>query len=152
LKRLAAGREAVRRGDANESRCRASPCRAGFSISAGELLLGDRSLAQWHAYLTTDQRTGVWIGYQNVPRSRFGRTAEETAWWAIAAHAAYSYFTGQPWDVDETYDSMNYFMGLAANDNDSLGELVREFAKLLPHELIEQLDWERVDDLGDRVA
>jgi hypothetical protein len=43
-------------------------------------------------------------------------------------------------------------MSLAANDDPSVYGLVKEFEAVMPREFYEQLDWERAEDLGGRMA
>jgi hypothetical protein len=102
-----------------------------------------RSLADWHTYLTTDRETGEPNGYLQTPGSKYGSTADECAWWAVAAHSTYAYLQGA---VGEEYDaeqSMEIFMELAVNDDWTLVHLVREMHGVLPSELVDMLDWER---------
>jgi hypothetical protein len=102
--------------------------------------LGGQTIREWHQFLTTDHYTGQPIGYQEVPASRYGRTADETAWWAIAAHAAYGYATG---DDTDTAQSMDHMMSLAVNDDPSVAELITQFRWVVPDELDGMLDWDR---------
>jgi len=107
-----------------------------------------RTLNEWHDWLTTDPQTGEPAGHLRAPGSQYGRDASSAAYWAIAGHAAYSYATGQGWDLPQTEDSMKYFMGLAVNDDPSVIELVREFKDVLPEELRFTLSWDMVDLRG----
>jgi hypothetical protein len=100
-----------------------------------------RSLNEWHTWLTTYPGTG----WQRTPGSRCGRDTNSAAWWAIAAHTAYAYATGQGWGPAETEDSMKYMMGLAVNDDASVVELVREMKHILPTELVFILSWDMVE-------
>jgi hypothetical protein len=102
--------------------------------------IGGRSVSAWHEFLTTDHYTGEPSGHLEVPSSRYGRNGNETAWWAIAAHAAYSYATG---DDNEPGQSMDYFMSLAVNDEPSVYGLVSEFRWVVPAELDGKLDWDQ---------
>jgi hypothetical protein len=104
----------------------------------------DRSLNEWHTWLTT-YPGGDPKQYERTPGSRYGRDANSAAWWAIAAHASYAYATGQGWSQPETEDNMNWFMGLAVNDDHSVVELVREFKHILPQELVFTLSWDMVE-------
>jgi hypothetical protein len=64
----------------------------------------------------------------------------------VAAQASYSYAAG----VDSTNEeSLGYFMSLAANDDPSVYGLVKEFEAVMPRELYEQLDWERLRTWAD---
>ena len=103
-------------------------------------VLGERSLAGWHEFLTTDPATGEPTGHLETPMSRYGRDAATTAWWATAAQVTYSHATCED---QTTAESINYFMGLAVNDDRTLYELVETFREAVPAELTEQLDWER---------
>jgi hypothetical protein len=103
-------------------------------------ILGSRSLTNWHDFLTTDHYTGQPNGHLPVPCSRYGRDGSESAWWAIAAQAAYSYATGQDEDLEQ---GMDHFMSLAVNDDPSLMSLVSEFRCVVPTELDEKLDWDQ---------
>jgi hypothetical protein len=107
-----------------------------------------RSLNEWHSWLTTYPGTGDPIHYGRTPGSRYGRDSNSAAWWAIAGHTAYSYATGQGWDEPQTEDSMKYMMGLAVNDDPSVVELVREFKDTLPTELTFILSWDMVELSG----
>jgi hypothetical protein len=102
--------------------------------------LGGRSLSYWHDFLTTDHYTGEPNGTLSVPSSCYGTTGADCAWWAIAAHAAYSYASG---DDNEPEQSMDYFMSMAVNDEPSVYGLVSEFRWVIPTELDEKLDWDQ---------
>jgi hypothetical protein len=80
-------------------------------------------------------QSGLPIGHERTAGNRYGRDANSAAWWAIAAHTAYSYATGQAWSNTETQESLDYFMRLAVNDHESVYELVRDFKQILPEEL-----------------
>jgi hypothetical protein len=110
-----------------------------------EYRLAGKSLAEWHTYLTTDPATGQPVGHLRAASCQYGRCANSAAWWAIAAHSAYAYATGQAWDDAQTADSINYFMGLAVNDDPSVCELVREFRPVLTPDLVDNLDWDRTE-------
>jgi hypothetical protein len=75
-------------------------------------ILSGRSLRDWHDFLTTDHYTGLPNGHLEAPASRYGGTGAECAWWAIAAHAAYSYAAD---DNNDAQQSMDYFMSLVVN-------------------------------------
>jgi hypothetical protein len=104
-------------------------------------LIGGYGLNTWHHRLTADPETGLPIGHERT----HGRDANSAAWWAIAAHTAYNYATGQAWSDIETQESLDYFMGLAVNDHESMYELVRDFKQILPEELVFLLSWDMVD-------
>lgn len=103
-------------------------------------ILGGRSLQDWHDFLTTDHYNGQPAGHLETPGSRYGSTANQAAWWAIAGYAAYSYATG---DDHEAAQNMDHFMGMAVNDVPLLAELVKDFRWVVPTELDGMLDWER---------
>jgi hypothetical protein len=56
-----------------------------------------------------------------------------------APQAVYGYVG----DSDTTPESVEYFMGLAVNDDPSIYELTRRFRYVLPRGLKRQLDWKR---------
>jgi hypothetical protein len=107
-------------------------------------IVDGRSLAEWHTYLTTDKETGNTTRYDLTPGSRYGDTADECAWWAIAAHSAFTYFLGSTGrEPDPPEESVEICMYLAVNDDRTLGNLVWEYRGVLPPELVDMLDWAR---------
>ncbi len=109
-------------------------------------MLGERSLHDWHAYLTTDRQTGTSTSSFRTMGNRYGYTAGEVAWWAVAAEAVYVHANGLN---EEIQDSIDYCMGLVVNDNVEIADIVREYKWALPDDLVEQLDWRRVDYLEE---
>lgn len=102
-------------------------------------LIGTRTMAEWHAWLTHDQRTGRDSSDDAVPCSRYGTTAAQTAWWAIALGAVYQHGNG-PADDDEA--AMDWYQELAVNDADDVLTLVKDFEYVLPADLKQRIDLE----------
>jgi hypothetical protein len=98
--------------------------------------LDGRSLSQWHAYLTTDE-TGADAGHLTVPCSRYGRTSDECAYWAIALEIIYVEANGED---HHTTAALDYLMELVVNDHDDPAELVRDYGYCLPGALVEVLE------------
>lgn len=108
--------------------------------------IGDRSLRDWHRFLTTD-KDGTYFGDQySVPASRYGRTAADCAWYALAIECVYVDANGEPDDLEA---SLDYSMGLCVNDNDSVMQLLREHTHAIPIEVLEHLELEEPDDEPD---
>ncbi len=98
--------------------------------------LAGMTLAEWHTFLITDEHTQEDQSHLAVPASRYGRDAADTAWWAVAALAAYEAAGG---DMDESTLVAQHMMSMAVNDHSDLVELVWEYEHALPPELLEQL-------------
>lgn len=96
------------------------------SWSRGKVLvrLGDRTASQWHARLT---RKG---GHPACPGSRYGRDADDCAWWAIACGFIYAEANGFSEDVmDDGYGS---YMSMAVNDSDNVAAIVWRYWHMIP--------------------
>ena len=106
-------------------------------------IVDGRSLGDWHRYLTTNKETGEPNGYLRTPGSKYGSTADECAWWAVAAHSTYTYLQGAVGEEYDAEESMELFMELAVNNHWGLVHLVREMKGVLPSELVDMLDWDR---------
>lgn len=98
--------------------------------------LGDRSLADWHRWLTTDAKTGEDTGHLATPGSRYGRTSDRVAYWALAGGVVLEHANGE---ADETSAALEHFMGLAVNDDPSVAEVVWDFWDILPLGLTSEL-------------
>lgn len=105
-------------------------------------MLGDRSLADWHAWLTTDATTGEDTGHLQAPGSRYGRTSRDCAYWAVAAETVYAHANGVEDDLEGSFE---FCMGLVVNDNVEIADMIREYLWVLPDDLKEQLDWGRIE-------
>ncbi len=70
-----------------------------------------------HAYLIKDGAN------LRVPCSRYGRNTEDCSWWAIACQQIFDNCNGQD---DDTKEGLDYYMGLAVNDSDTMAEFVYE--------------------------
>lgn len=90
------------------------------------------SLRYWHKWLTTDEDTGEYTGHLLAPGSRYGRNAEDCAWWAVAAETIYVDANGND---DAPKLSLGYFMGLAVNDSEHLADMVLEYWHAVPRPL-----------------
>lgn len=99
------------------------------------VLLHNRSLRDWHRHLTTNA-DGEPTGHLLCPTSRYGRTADDNAWWAIAAEAVYESALG---DEGEPTESLEYLMGLAVNDSVDIATLVADYWFVIPAVLHAQL-------------
>jgi hypothetical protein len=102
--------------------------------------LGERSLREWHKWLTTDP-SGRDTGHLDTPGSRYGRTSTDCAWWAVAAQVVYSHASGTD-EMDELEVSVDWLQGLAVNDHEDIGTLVREWAWVLPSDLKDELGYQ----------
>jgi hypothetical protein len=100
--------------------------------------IGDHSLNQWFMRLTHDE-DGNQTGHWRVPCSRYARTGEEAAWWAIALQCVYLEGFGQPDDPEAAMDGC---MSAIVNDHDGAAELLRDYLYAVPPEIIEQLGGE----------
>lgn len=104
--------------------------------SLGAFQLGDRSLADWHRWLTTDAETGEDMGHLATPGSRYGRTSDRVAYWALAGGVVLEHANGE---ADETYEALEHFMGLAVNDDPSVAEVALDYWDILPLRLTNEL-------------
>ena len=112
--------------------------------SVPELYMVDgRSLKSWPDYLTTDKQSGDYNGYLETPGIKYGSTADECAWWAVAAHSTYTYLRGAVGEEFDAEQSMEIFMELAVNNDWTLVHLVRDMQGVLPRDLVNMLDWDR---------
>ena len=73
------------------------------------------TITQMHAFLLQH-------GNLYVPCSRYGLDTEDCSWWAIACQQ----IAIAEWQVDEDEESLDYYMGLAVNDSDTMAEFVYE--------------------------
>lgn len=105
--------------------------------------LGDRTLQQWHDWLTTDRTTGEPSGHLDAPGSRYGSTSDDCAWWAIAVECVYAESNGLP---DEPEESMDFAMGLVVNDSSEVETMLRDRWFAVPDALKEKVEL----DLGFR--
>ena len=94
-----------------------------------------RTASEWHAFLAGDNL--------DVPCSRYGRTSDEVAWWAVASMYVYDYYYPGEMDYPEGY--ADNAMSMAVNDNDSLGPFVNEHIYVVPREVINNLTIEGGD-------
>ena len=104
--------------------------------------LAGQPAAYWHAWLTTDQTTGEDTGRLGCPGSRYGYTAREVAYWAIAAAVVAEADNG-PGDTEEALDA---WMGYAVNDDGRVADRVWPGRAMLGADVADQLDWAYVDD------
>ena len=98
----------------------------------------DKSLADWHKWLTVDQRTGESHGHDAVPCSRYGDNGEECAWYAIACEVVYCEANGENSD-DDPKAGLDHYMSLAVNDHDDIATLLHEYDYTIPSALREKL-------------
>lgn len=96
-----------------------------------EITFHGKTVREWHEWLSRDSGA--------VPCSRYGRTGDETAWWAIACELVY---VGANGEDDDPIVALDTLMGLAVNDSDSVLELIREHWYSLPEALQEYLEYE----------
>lgn len=97
-------------------------------VHTTERNLYGKTLSAWHAFLTGENLA--------VPSSRYGTTASECAWWAVAGLCAFTGELGEPHEVDVLVDEL---MSYAVNDNDSLEYLIRRNRTIIPREVIQRL-------------
>jgi len=103
--------------------------------SLDTIMLDGRSLSEWHQFLTTGKHSGLPTGHLEVPASRYGRTANEVAWYAVAAGLVQA----QHVDDSETAQALDFLMNLAVNDHQDIADMVTEGWESLPPKLQEQL-------------
>lgn len=101
--------------------------------------LGERTLREWHDWLCTDQATGDPSGHIETPTSRYGTTAEDVAWWSVAAQCIYVESSGEP---DNPEELATFMMGLAVNGHEDIEYMVIEHWQDIPTALQELLDVE----------
>jgi len=100
-------------------------------------MLGDYSLRDWHHALTTDDK-GKPTGGLACPVSRYGRTATDCAYWAIAAEVIYVDSNGLS-EADDLAADIELAMGLVVNDHPDIAGLVRDYGYALPMALRKML-------------
>lgn len=99
--------------------------------------IAGRSPEDWHCTLTGDDLV--------VPCSRYGRSASEVAWWAVALLAIYEASGAVAEDAEAISD---FAMGLAVNDNADVALMIWEHWSDVPRQLQDQLGGRgRVEDL-----
>lgn len=87
-----------------------------------------RSLDDWHQTLTGDDLA--------VPCSRYGRSASEVAWWAVALLVIYEASGAVAEDADAISD---FAMSLVINDCADVALMISEHWSDVPREVQEQL-------------
>jgi hypothetical protein len=98
--------------------------------------LHGRSLQDWHDYLTTDPDTGRRTGRLGTPVSRYGRVADDCAFWAIAAEIA---FVEESGPSDEPELALDFLMGLVVNDHAEIATIVFDAWRAIPPALQDRL-------------
>lgn len=98
-------------------------------------LISGRTVEDWAKFLTTHD--GEPAGHLAAPGSRYGRTADECAPWAIALLAIYEANGTEPEEAEAVIDGA---MSAVVNDHEEVAELIREYKYLLPPELAEELE------------
>lgn len=100
-----------------------------------------RTLRGWHLWLTMDPDTERFTGEDLVPCSRYGRTGNDCAYWAIACECIYVDANGRN-DDDDPREAMDFYMSLAVNDSDEVLDLVRENWHAVPDVLKPYLEYD----------
>lgn len=77
--------------------------------------LGDRSLGEWHRWLTHNEQ-GEFTGRDATPNSRYGDTGYEVAWWALAYELSYIELGGVHDSPEEYEAGVEAAMSAAVND------------------------------------
>lgn len=97
--------------------------------------LGPRTIPEWHQHLTTSP-DGTPEGHLACPGSRYGRTSDEAAWFAIGLAAVYANANG----VDEEFEgTVDHCMDLAVNDHADVATLIVDNWYALPRVIKEQI-------------
>ncbi len=103
--------------------------------------LHGQSLRRWHEFLTTDHETGESTAHLVCPTSRYGKDADDNAWWAVATELIYCDVNG--WNGEEgAADGLEWCMGLCVNDHPDVAEMVNSYWYVVPACLREQLGTE----------
>jgi len=97
-----------------------------------DFTLNDRTLDEWHHWLTHDAETGEDLGNLRAPCSRYGRNGAECAHVAIALEWITVHANGPS---DDPEASLDYLMGLVVNDSDDPAELIASYGYALPEPL-----------------
>lgn len=108
--------------------------------------LAGRSLAGWHRWLCVDQETGVDQTLAQTPCSRYGNTASDTAFFALAA--AIAHLDARPLSEYETAEELvGYLQGLAVKDSPDVARMIFDSWHLMPQCLKEEIGDE--GDVGE---
>lgn len=102
-----------------------------------EIELHGRSLRDWHNELTHSPE-GEPQGHLLCPTSRYGRTADENAYWAIASELIHI----EDDEENNVLTGLTWFMSLCVNDSEEVLALVRDNWWSIPEALREHLDYE----------
>jgi hypothetical protein len=98
--------------------------------------IGDRSLRQWHYWLTHDA-DGTITGHLPSPSNRYGTTRYQCAWMAVAARIALTDAINPPDDLEA---SMHDLMSQAVNGEPALRELLLTHGESIPEDVWYLLD------------
>ncbi|NQD42375.1 hypothetical protein [Glutamicibacter halophytocola] len=97
-----------------------------------------KTVHEWHE-LVTSTPEGEPSGHLRTPSSRYGYTAEECGWWAVAALSIYEKHYGEP---DEASLFLEFIMSQVVNDDEQVGGLIAEYQESIPEEILEHLQIE----------
>lgn len=107
--------------------------------------LHGETLRYWLDFLTTAPTTGEDTGHLETPCSRYGRTSREVAPWAVACEVIYVEVNGEN-SEDNPRDGLNWYMGMAVNDNETIADMVNDYRYVLPLGLSEIVTIEEVQE------
>lgn len=108
-----------------------------------ELEISGQSVASWHAWLCTTPE-GEYRPDLGTPGSRYGRSSNDTAWYALSAAFLAEEISGVIPDDPEA--AMDFAMSLSVNDYPSIAQIINDHWDRLPSALQDMLDKERVSD------
>lgn len=100
-------------------------------------ILGN-TVHEWHE-LVTSTPEGEPGGHLRTPSSRYGYTAEECGWWAVAALSIYEKHYGEP---DEAALFLEFIMSQVVNDDEQVIDLISEYRDAIPEEVLDHLQIE----------
>lgn len=102
--------------------------------------MSNARIAELLVLATTDPDTGEPTGHLRCPCSRYGRTGEDVAPWAVAFALIH--------ETDDGDDAaaVDWAMGLAVNDSDAVVALVADNWDAVPADLAELLDGDVLAD------
>lgn len=101
-----------------------------------QAVIYDKTTEEWHEQLTTDEE-GKPTGHLATPGSRYGRTASDCAWWAVAALSAY-----ETDDLEDAELFVDHAMSRAVNDDAEVLSFIREYQDRIPREVIDRIKLE----------
>lgn len=110
------------------------------------------SLDHWHRQAVTGPTRDEFEPHLATPCSRYGRTAGDVAWYAVAALVVVEDEAGLE-NQTEAIIELEFCMGWAVNDHPGIAQMLTRSWTVLPEELTEHLaSYEEVREMAGEEA